>query len=385
MRYRYENFGGIISLDDPPLLAFVDREYMRELGLPESGLWNTDDESVGILSAPAEVHFALTNKCSGNCPHCYMNSGSRDKNELDENSVKKALDILAEMKIFHVAMGGGDALEREDLFETAEYARKIGIVPNLTISGNGINRETASKMKLFGQVNVSMDGVGRYYYTFRNKGAFETADAAVDLLIDAGVPCGLNCVVGRRNFSGIESLFQYAKQKGINEIEFLRLKPSGRGRKLFLEEKTAYDQNIALIPLLEKASAATGITAKIDCSFIPMLCRHYPSLECLYALASFGCEAANVLIGVNSRGMVSGCSFLSGPGISIFDLPAAVNEHDYFDALRTSKYRKKEPCASCRYLDICKGGCRAVSEYIFGDGDMPDPDCPFVVEFNGKL
>ena len=68
MKYRYENFGGIIASDDPPFLAFVDQEYMRELNLPESEVWETPNPDVGLLSAPLEVHIALTNQCSGAAP-----------------------------------------------------------------------------------------------------------------------------------------------------------------------------------------------------------------------------------------------------------------------------------------------------------------------------
>ena len=39
MRYRYESFGGIVSAPEPPFLAFVDRQYMRELGLPPAACW----------------------------------------------------------------------------------------------------------------------------------------------------------------------------------------------------------------------------------------------------------------------------------------------------------------------------------------------------------
>ena len=46
LNYRYENFGGIIANNDPPFLAFVNRDYMRGLGLGESELWDTSDESI---------------------------------------------------------------------------------------------------------------------------------------------------------------------------------------------------------------------------------------------------------------------------------------------------------------------------------------------------
>ena len=167
MEYRFENFGGIIAGQSPPFLAFVDRNYMRELGLGESPLWRSDDESIGLLSAPTEVHFAITNKCSAKCPHCYMGAGEKDQGQLDTDSLKRALDVLAQMKLFHVAMGGGEALERGDLFEIAGYARQKGLVPNLTISGLAMTPGIAQKMKVFGQVNVSVDGIGAGHAVFR--------------------------------------------------------------------------------------------------------------------------------------------------------------------------------------------------------------------------
>lgn len=385
MKYRYENFGGIISCEEPPFLAFVDRDYMRDLGLKPSPLWDTPDNSIGLLSAPTEIHFAVTNKCSNRCDHCYMDGGDRDRGELSTKSFKAALDILAKMEVFHIALGGGEALERSDLFEIAAYARKVGLVPNLTVSGLHINPEIAGKMKIFGQVNISMDGVGSSYASYRGLDRFLMADRAIDYLVAAGVPTGINCVLGRKNFAGIGTLFKYAKKKKLNEIEFLRLKPAGRGKSLYLQERTTFEQNIKLVPLLAKCSRKNKITAKIDCSYVPMYCYHQPPVEVLEGLATYGCEAGNVLLGIRSDGSVSGCSFLESAGISVFDLPAAFRDHDgAFKQMRSWTDRAVEPCLSCTYLQICKGGCHGVSQFVTGNYDDPDPDCPLVVEFNKK-
>lgn len=381
MKYRFENFGGIIASENPPFLAFVDRNYMRELGLGETVAWSSGDERVGRLSAPTEVHFAITNKCSVGCPHCYMGAGKQDEGELDTVSLKRALDILAEMKVFHIALGGGEALERCDLFEIAEYARTKGLVPNLTVSGAKITVDVAKKMKVFGQVNVSLDGVGDNYGVFRNKNMFDMADIALGFLIEAGVPTGINCVIGRNNFDGIAELFEYAAGKKLNEIEFLRLKPSGRGMEKYANERTTYEQNISLTPMLAELSAQYGITAKIDCSFIPMLCYHNPPVEMLEAMATYGCEAGNVLLGIRSNGAVSGCSFLKSSGLSVFDLHSGLNQEGHFEKITSWVQKSPQPCRSCSYLDICKGGCHAVAEYVTGDFNNPDPDCPKVIEY----
>jgi radical SAM protein with 4Fe4S-binding SPASM domain len=381
IKYRFENFGGIIASENPPFLAFVDRNYMRELGSPEAAAWDSADETVGRLSAPTEVHFAITNKCSVGCPHCYMGAGKQDDGELDTASLKRALDILAERKVFHIALGGGEALERSDLFEIAEYARTKGLVPNLTVSGAKITADVAKKMKVFGQVNVSLDGIGDNYGVFRNKNMFEMANTALSFLIEAGVPTGINCVIGRNNFDGIAGLFKYAAGKKLNEIEFLRLKPSGRGMEKYANERTTYKQNISLAPMLAELSAQYGITAKIDCSFTPMLFYHNPPKEMLEAMATYGCEAGNVLLGIRSNGQVSGCSFLKSSGLSVFDLNSDKKQEGHFEKITNWVQKSPQPCRSCEYLDICKGGCHAVAEFVTGDFNSPDPDCPRVIEY----
>ncbi len=381
MKHRFETFGGIIASEQPPFLAFVDRQTMGELGLGASPLWDRGDESIGLLSAPTEVHLAATAACPVKCDHCYMDGGVAVADEMDTATFERALQVLADMGVFHVALGGGEALMREDLFHLAKHARDLGLVPNLTISGSLLTPAVARQMTVFGQVNVSVDGAGESHGVFRAAHRFAEADEAIDHLVAAGVPTGINCVVGRRNFDGIAGLFAYAARKGINEIEFLRLKPVGRAASLYETERTTYDQNVALTPKLADLSAETGLCAKIDCSFVPMMCHHGPPLELLEATATYGCEAANVLLGARSDGAVAGCSFLPSQGLSLFDLPDQWESDPAFQQLRSWTQQAPEPCRSCPYLELCKGGCHAVAAFVTGDLLRPDPDCPRVVDF----
>ena len=57
---RYEHFGGIIGLREPPALVFVNRRFMKRLGYLDSPLWHG---APAHLSAPTEVHFSVTNVC----------------------------------------------------------------------------------------------------------------------------------------------------------------------------------------------------------------------------------------------------------------------------------------------------------------------------------
>ena len=137
LRHRFESFGGILAMEDPPMLVHVDRDFMRSLGHSACSAWQESEESeTQPLSAPLEVHLSVTNACSQRCGHCYMDSGQNDAGELSSAELRRAIDLLAEMGVFHVALGGGEALERPDFFELAAHARERGMVPNLTTNGS---------------------------------------------------------------------------------------------------------------------------------------------------------------------------------------------------------------------------------------------------------
>jgi radical SAM protein with 4Fe4S-binding SPASM domain len=230
-----------------------------------------------------------------------------------------------------------------------------------------------------------MDGIGTDYGVFRGQGEamFATTDGALDLLVQAGVPTGINCVLGQRNYDRLPALFAYARDKGLNEIEFLRFKPAGRARDkaVYAREKMRFEQNIDLAPRLAELSSEMNVTAKIDCSFVPMFCYHRPPPEALTAMATYGCEAGNVLLGIRSNGAVAGCSFLESDGLTVFDLTGNLRERPLFNQLTSWIERAPAPCSTCDYLSICRGGCRAITLAEGGGLDGVDPDCPFVVEW----
>jgi len=352
------------------MLVHVDQDFMRDLGYQNSPLWEKPE--VGFLSAPLEVHLSVTNSCSLRCRHCYMDSGEKDAGELTTEDFRKAVDLLAGMGVFHMALGGGEALERPDFFELASYVRARGIVPNLTTNGLLMTRDIAAKCRIFGQVNVSA-----HVAESQGPHAFMDGVSAVDLLLEAGVSVGLNYVVTRQNFDQLAGLFTYVGERGLTDVEFLRLKPSGRGKLDYFERRLTPAQNLEFYPMIRRLSQECGVAAKIDCSFVPMFCRHRPDKTMMDQFSVYGCEAGNVLLGVRSDGRFAGCSFLSGEE-SIFELPRLWNGSEYLLRLRKWADQAPEPCRSCGYLDICKGGCRAVAGFVTGDSFAPDPECPFI-------
>lgn len=380
---RCEQYGGIISSEEPPFLSHVDRDFMRELGADESPLWIGDENDDAPLSAPLEVHFSVTNRCRAGCDHCYTNATPNSKGELPYGEVCAVIDRLAEMNVFHLAFGGGEALEREDIFDIAAYARKRGIVPNLTTNGMYITKDTVERFTVFGQVNISVDSLKPAVTSLR-KGSIERRLEALKLLRKQGIRCGINCVLTKHTYHELPEIIKAVKKLRLREIELLRLKPSGRAADpLYQKQRLSDIQHRELLPYLKQLYKKYKVHLKIDCSFVPMVVWHNPDKKMLERMSLYGCEAGNVLLGITPEGTVSGCSFLQGTG-DAQELPNLLHFSSHILDCKNWIKSAPEPCNECAYLSLCKGGCRAVSAYVKRDFYAPDPECPRVIYYKEK-
>src|ERR1700690_1425874 len=88
--FRYERFGGIVHLERPRALVFIDRDRARHLGYRDESQWSDlldGGELDSVLSGPLEAHLQLTNRCEAGCSGCYTGatpSGAPREYGLDE-------------------------------------------------------------------------------------------------------------------------------------------------------------------------------------------------------------------------------------------------------------------------------------------------------------
>lgn len=385
-RYRYEPFGGIISVEEPPLLMLVDQDYLRERGVAESPAWSEPWD--GQLSAPTEVHLALTNYCAAGCTACYMDSRPTDRLETERKDYELALGrirTLAGMGVFHVALGGGETLEVPWLFDLAAEMRKLGMVPNITTSGLGMTEEKARRCRIFGQVNVSVDDLGERYRESRGYQGFEAAEKAIGLLQREGIPVGINCVISRKNIGHLDEIFAWVKRNKLLEIELLRFKPAGRGAEHYGEFCLTAEQAENFFPQVKTLTRKHRIRVKLDCSFGPFVYFHKPDRETVRFFSIRGCEGGNWLAAVHPDGRAAPCSFAWDESVPVADLPSKWKDPSAFANFKAWWTNPPEPCASCDYLDLCHGGCHAVSKHTDGSFQALDPECPSVRRYRAGL
>lgn len=374
---RYEAFGGIAALERPSALVFLDRDFMRSLGMTGHPVWAS---ARAHLTAPVEAHLTLTSRCPVGCTSCYVDATPAGRgDDADAPFWERAVDELARMRVFHLALGGGEAALTPTLLAVARRARARGLVPNVTTSGVALPGELLDAADLFGQVNVSVDGIGDGYAAVRGRDAFAAADAAVRTFLRRGFRVGLNVVLTRQTFERLGEVVAYARARGIREVEVLRCKPVGRGARTFASVTLTPAQRRAVLPTVLGLARRHRVRLRLDCSMAPFVCAHEPDPQVLSFLGIGGCLAGDHLVSADASGRVSGCSFLPPPPGSprIDRLSAHWDEPGAFASTRDFPAHAPEPCRSCRYLALCRGGCRAVAAWA-GDPAGPDPECPRV-------
>jgi radical SAM protein with 4Fe4S-binding SPASM domain len=375
LRIRAEWFGGIVALERPRALVSVNRAMARAVGLASSPRWKGADP--GHLRAPTEVHLVTSRRCEAGCRSCYVSATPRGE-QMSLPQASAALEHLAAQGVFHVALGGGEATELPHLFAIAARARELGLIPNLTTNGLSMTPSLAERCRVFGQVNVSVDGVGEAYRRARGFDGFAQAKRALELLRAVKREVGINCVVSRSSYPKLHEVVALAKQLKLADVELLRFKPAGRGAAQFGDEDLTGEQARGLFPRAQWLSVRYRMRVKLDCSFAPMVFWHRPSSWVARFFGVVGCEGGNVLAAVMPDGALQGCSFGGPREGSAFDGNDVERAFaDSFGSFRGFEAAAVEPCRSCAYLSLCKGGCRVVAQAQGAWAD-PDPGCPRV-------
>ena len=109
--------------------------FNRETGFKVRMQFDNDPNKQNVnptkASAPELIDFKITDYCNMGCPYCYQGSS-------DDGVHAKSYDILLlakalkELKVFEVAIGGGEPTLHPNFVWILEHFREHGIVPNFT-------------------------------------------------------------------------------------------------------------------------------------------------------------------------------------------------------------------------------------------------------------
>jgi radical SAM protein with 4Fe4S-binding SPASM domain len=342
------------------------------------------------LTAPETIHFAVTGRCDQACEGCFYSARPGSDVEAADAPFPLFEKVVAEagrVKVFQMALGGGEPLIHPRIVEMVRLAREHGVVPNITTNGNLLDREMAAALKEagLGQIQISLNGATEEANA-ATRPNFRRAMGALETCREVGLRFGINFLVTRSNEGEFPAVVELGCRLGAASVNLLRPKPPTTGGDWLERESLdaeGYRRIKKLLRQIQDArstihdaghgDSASRTRITLDASLTFLLTDNPPSS--LYQAGVWGCTAARRFITITQEGEVLPCSHVRWSDVGEGDFVRAWWESEVFARFRAQEEVMRGRCRGCPYLELCKG-CRAVVMAFGGDFSDSDPHCP---------
>ena len=303
---------------------------------------------------PEIVDMEISTICSGVegvgvCKFCYKSNTPNGQN-MSFETFKKVFHNLPHTTT-QCAFGVGNIEANTDIWRIFDYCREHGIIPNVTVNGEGITDAVADKL-------VSKCGAVACSIYDKNK-SYDT----VKKLTDRGLKqVNIHQVIHDANFEFVKEVIGDIKSDArlikLNAIVFLSLKPKGRGKNALLFKPLSQEKFNELIGYAESQKVSYGMDSCTAGSYVKTIENH-PDRKKIMQLVE-GCESTKFSMYVNVEGKFFPCSFMEGEIVENGgDWTEGLDMVDCVDFLRDVWYNEKtrqfrEKCIKCTTNN---GGC----------------------------
>lgn len=326
---------------------------------------------------PSLISIFTTNKCNLMCKHCCFDAKPKSEHEMSTKQLFTVIDRVAECGIVCLDFSGGEPFTRSDILDAVEYAfqkgiQSISIATNMLLLDCDIIarlKQIQNKWHLL-YLRISLDGPDAVSHEWlRGKGTFDKTISKIEELRAAGINIReMNTVVSKFNFDKITATISIAKKYVIKTSVLLPLIPVGRAKeiddyiispeewKYLCLNKKKFEEKYSI-----EVFADSPVSSTLDEN---NLGRTLP------------CMCGYQFLGIAPNGNFTVCPIVSKGDGNIWNTTI----EDYWKSspllnnIRDiTKLNGK--CETCIHLNLCRGGCRGLSEIIAGDILSPDPMC----------
>lgn len=310
--------------------------------------YRSPPSSVKLVHRLENVSFETTTKCNLRCKHCYADARKKRDNELALFEIKELIDQLAAMGVLSIIFSGGEPLMHPHIFEIMEYARKKPLSVLLFTNGTLISKKVVKKLKKLQvyRLNVSIDGPdAKIHDKFRGvKGAFKKTVNGIKLLKKAKIPVDASISITKYNYTEIPKILQLLMDLDIDNFKMWPITYSGRSKKedFFITcEEFRYVMEADRKFEIEKLKKGKE--------------------KFHYSTAISNCGIGRGSLTVKSNGMVVPCPMFTEEdslgNIRDNTLTDIWNTAPFLKMVRSISVFKTEPCKTCEFAAVCKGGC----------------------------
>lgn len=305
--------------------------FDRETGL--FARWGRTEEDDPMMSPKPEIaDVEISTICHGvqgvgACKFCYKGNTPKGQN-MSLDTFKKLLDKIDGDCLSQIAFGVGDVEANPDIWKIFQCSRNRGVIPNVTVNGEGITDEIADKLvSVCGAVAVSVYDKNKTY-------------DAVKKLTDRGLKqTNIHFMISNQTYSqAFELIYDKSDDKrleNLNAIVFLSLKPKGRA-------KYGYS---SLSQLEFDVLVDTALRHKINFGFDSCGCgkflesvKHHENFKKFEMMAE-PCESGLFSSYFNVEGKFFPCSFMEGVGDWREGIEVIDSKEDFWSNSRLEKWR----------------------------------------------
>lgn len=342
------------------------------------------------------IIWELTRACRLNCIHCTVGAQQRRSPlELSTYEAYKTIDQIVTMKPSEVIFTGGDILERADIYQLLDYARRRGLKPTVTLSVTpALTGAVVGKLRHNGaeRIALSIDSAApeRHDGLRGLNGQFSATLLALRWARTADIKLEVNTLVGHRNLDELRPLAELLGDIGIERWNVYFHVPTGQAKHV---EMLTADEVEATFETLFELSERTAFTIR---TFEAPQYRRFvmekiarakrESLDRFFDAATdappppevrMAGVTANEMLFISHTGEVSLSPFvpLTAGNVRYQPLSIVYRTAELFAALRDTGNLKGK-CGRCEFRSTC-GGSRARAFAMSGDLFATDPLCAY--------
>lgn len=330
---------------------------------------------------PFLISWNVTKRCNLRCAHCYLDASDLESKS-GELSASESFKLIDEISLLApggmLILTGGEPLVREDIFDLAGYASGKGLYVVLGTNGTLLTDNIVSRLKEQGVkgVGISIDSLSPSSHdAFRGlQGSWEKMVAGIDILSRHGMEFQLQFSVNKNNQHEIESVVEFAYEKGARAMNVFFLVCTGRGQDLADISPQQYEKVLLqLADMDKKYSGKMIVRGRCAPHFLRVVKQRDPESPVMKGATS-GCIAGTHYFRITSDGDVTPCPYMStvAGNVRKKNLSEIWQDSGIFHILRNPSYNGR--CADCEFSDVC-GGCRARALAANGDLMGEDPWC----------
>jgi len=355
---------------------------------------------------PFIVIWELTRACQLHCLHCRAEAQHhRHPLELTFEEGKKLIDCSYEMEHPILVFSGGDALERPDVFDIAEYAVKKGVRVSMTPSATpNVTKEAMQKAKDVGLSRwaFSIDGHSAEVHDhFRGTtGSFDLTMKAIQYLNELEMPLQINTVISKYNYDYLDEMAEMVEKLNCVLWSVFMLVPTGRGKekdmispaehervfrwlydlskRVPFDIKTTAGQHYRRVVIQQKKREEQGMSDQEHIYYEDAINQGKTGQIDGLGRAPKGVNDGNGFVFISHTGDVlpSGLLPIKAGNVRQTPLAEIYRESEVFRNLRNpDQYKGK--CGVCEFRHVC-GGSRSRAYNVTGDYMESEPYCVYI-------